>query len=392
MGNRAEAQRLFAQAKHVADTDKTQLSVAYVLFASACAADPTWAEAQYFQGNNAGDLRWNETAIALYHRALECDPDSQLKARILTNLGWKLHTIGKLKEALQASRDAVEINQAIPAAWLNLSCIYGAMRNTARSVECGLKAKALAPDDPHVGMALSFAYLFDRQWQKGFAEFECRFRYRLHHFLHYPYPEWKGEEGHSVFLVYDQGLGDTLSFARFVEPAAKRCRYLHVCIQPELLHWFQVAFSHLSNVHIIPGAVQFPGDAEFWSTYVSLPYALGLTDREIEEAPPIRLPPVQPSGMWKVSDRKLHIGIAWAGSPLNENNYHRSIPLVRFLDLYRVPGIQLYSLQVDEHRKHLNDIGAGSLIPDLAHYIRGVSDTLSLVRQLDLVITCESAL
>jgi hypothetical protein len=96
---------------------------------------------------------------------------------------------------------------------------------------------------------------------------------------------------------------------------------------------------------------------------------------------------------WKVPDQKLHVGIAWAGSELNLINRHRSIPLTYFFDLARIKGVQLYSLQIDQHKiKEMNDMGGGAFIRDLSSYVRDVTDTISLLRDLDLVITCESAL
>src|SRR5262249_52581608 len=63
-----------------------------------------------------------------------------------------------------------------------------------------------------------------------------------------------------------------------------------------------------------------------------------------------------------------------------------------FLELYRVPGIQLYGLQIGANAKDLYDIGAPAAIRDLAPYVRDVADTVSLLQYLDLVICCESAL
>jgi hypothetical protein len=94
---------------------------------------------------------------------------------------------------------------------------------------------------------------------------------------------------------------------------------------------------------------------------------------------------------WKVPDRKFHIGIAWSGSALNDINSHRSIDLKHFLDLCEVPGVQLYSLQKDAKRQDLYDTGASSVIRDLSGYISDVTDTLSIMKGLDLVIACESA-
>ena len=120
---------------------------------------------------------------------------------------------------------------------------------------------------------------------------------------------------------------------------------------------------------------------------------MGLTDDEIRSTPHIKYDaPRTNARQWKVPDRKLHIGISWAGSHLNEINQHRSIPLLQFLDLYKVPGIQLYSLQVDANKQHQHDLGCAPVLRDLSGYIRDVTDTLSFLRDLDLVITCESAL
>ena len=142
----------------------------------------------------------------------------------------------------------------------------------------------------------------------------------------------------------------------------------------------------------MPSPSNFPGDADAWSTFVSLPFALGLTDDEIKRAPSIDMPRPPMSNQWKVPDRKFHIGIAWAGSPLNDIDKHRNIPIHHFMELYKVPGIQLYSLQCDAKKFDLNLWGFAPLIRDLSGYIRDVADSVSILDQLDLVITVESAL
>ena len=87
------------------------------------------------------------------------------------------------------------------------------------------------------------------------------------------------------------------------------------------------------------------------------------------------------SDQWKVPDRKFHIGIAWAGSPQNDIDKHRNIPIHHFVELYRVPGIQLYSLQVDAKKGDLNLWGFAPLIRDLSGYIRDVADSVSILNQ-----------
>jgi tetratricopeptide (TPR) repeat protein len=400
MGDRAAADSLMDKAETVMKTDLSQATHAYHMFDNACLTDPTYWRSYYRQANNNSDLKKAHAAIAGYRVALSNGPPGIERANVLSNLSWQLMQVGHIQEAVDCAQLAVEINPELVHAWINLSCAYGILRKTRSSVAAAERAKALKGDDPIVQMAATFAYFFDRQWSKAYAEFECRYAYKLHHFLHYPYPAWRGEPDKCLLLAFDQGLGDTISYARFLPMAAARCRHVYVCIQPELQRWFTTAFLHIPNITIVPGPINFPGDAEYWSTYMSLPYALGLDNDTIETTPHVK-PPASTvllagvpwtSVAWKVPDRKLHVGVSWAGSTANEINHHRSFPVQHLLELYRVEGIQLYSFQVDERKNDLYEIGAAALIKDMSPYIRDVSDTLGLLRHFDLVITCESAL
>jgi hypothetical protein len=280
---------------------------------------------------------------------------------------------------------------------MHLSLCAQIMGETEIAVGYARKCFELAdPNDgqgyPIAEFQLAFALLFDGQYAAGLKHFEARFAARLPNFLLYPYPKWRGERGKTLFLVADQGLGDTLSFARFLEAASKRCRFIHLCIQSELRRTFEHAFRNLSNINFMPSPSNFPGDADVWSTFVSLPFALGLSDDEIINAPNIDVPRGSMPTSWKVPDRKFHIGIAWAGSPLNDIDKHRNIPIHHFMELYRVPGVQLYGLQVDAKKTDLNLWGFAPLIKDLSGYLRCIADTYSILPHLDLVITVESAL
>jgi tetratricopeptide (TPR) repeat protein len=373
----------------------------YQLRSSACYADPTWSESFYASGCDASDLERPHAAIALFRRALECEqPDTTQKARTLTNLAWNLMKVGKHRESVSLLHQAIDLDGRLQLPWMHLSLCHTAFGDTETAVSCAMKCLELVrkhnPDDVMADctaeFAVAFALLYDGKYAEGLKAFESRFQHRLHNFLLYPYPKWRGERDKTLFLVADQGLGDTLSYSRFVEAASKRCRYIHLCVQSELRRVFEHAFRHLSNLNFMPSPSNFPGDADAWSTFVSLPFALGLTDDEIKNAPPIDMPRYSMMPAWKVPDRKFHIGIAWSGSPLNDIDKHRNIPIHHFLELYRVPGIQLYGLQVDARKDQLGIWGCAPLIRDLSGFVRDVADTVSIIAHLDLVVSVESAL
>jgi hypothetical protein len=401
MGNRQQATLFYNQAIAAVNNkeDPKHLEHALHLFSSACASDPTWGQAYYHAGNNHSDLNALPSAIACWRRALECgDLDEGTKAKCMVNLGWRLHGLGKSDEALEVTEDALAIDPNLQYGWVHKSQIYTLQGKTDLALQSAERGYDLMPADPIVEIGYAFALLHSRKLQLGFKHFESRFAYKLKSYLNFPYPKWEGESGRTIYLDSDQGLGDTLSFARFVPLAAKRVKYIHLMVQRELVRLFVHAFVGLGNVNIIPKPAPFQ-EADAWSTFVGLPTALGLTDEEIRSTPHIDFPqlgvPVDPITRlpnWKIPDRKLHIGIAWAGSPLNDINPHRSIPFEQFLDLYRVPGIQLYSLQMDAEFQRLYDCHGLPLVRDLKPYIDNVVDTLAILKELDLVICCESAL
>ena len=413
MGNREFATKLLNQAIQAATrkTNPSDLTTAYQLFASACIADPTWGQAAYQYGNNNFDLKQLHSAIGAYRRALTCELDTEMRARTMLNMGWCFHLLGLTQDAYDITVEAGKVKPDLVHYWMHLSVLNGLFGKTKESVAAGERAVELsqqefdAADDPVYGgandflkrqllesrIALAFALLFDGQYQRGFELFELRFEWRLHSFLQFPYEKWRGEPDKTVFLVADQGLGDTISYARFVEAACKRAKYVHAYIQPVLMRVFMHSLGHIQNLNLIPSGNAYP-QADSWTTFVSLPYALGLSDAEVREAKQIKPPVYKLPTTWLVPDTKLHIGVAWAGSPLNDIDMHRNIPVTQFLELYRVPGIQLYGLQVGDRVKELHESGSVSLIRDLSSYINDVADTVSILQNLDLVICCESAL
>jgi len=393
MGNRQRAVELYNQGVSAINdlNNPDRFNHGYRLFANACLADPTWGEAHYQLGNNNHDLNWPLASIAHWRQALNCETDITLRAKILSNLAWKLHDLGEVTEALECAQASAELDGSLDMVWVNLSVIHRTLGHLQTSVQCAQRAFELAPQTAMNEFALGMAYAFNRQWKLGFKHLESRFAYRLKNYLQYPYPKWIGEEGKHVYVLADQGLGDTLSFSRFLPAACARSKHVHALVQPELLHLFQRAFGHIDNLTLFATSNQFP-PAECWTTFVSLPSALELSGKEIEDAPHFQVDRYDIPVNWRIPDRRFHVGVCWAGSALNDIDKHRSFSVTEFLELYKVSGIQLYGLQKSKDNAQLYENGCLALIWDLTPNIFTVIDTIALIRRLDLVITCESAL
>lgn len=215
----------------------------------------------------------------------------------------------------------------------------------------------------------------------------------------------------TLLITAEQGIGDTLSFARFVPKVMERIGIhftddgkphggrLILQVQKELTSLFKAMFEQRGNpdeqdagaVQIIPTPGPFVA-ADRWTTPTSLPVWLGLTNQEIENTPFPKIPAFETVPTWKIPGRKLHVGIAWAGSPHNDIDRWRSIDVKHFLDLAAVEGVQLYGLQVGDRAADAHNVGAAAIIHDLQQHILEVKDTVAVLKHLDLVICCESML
>jgi tetratricopeptide (TPR) repeat protein len=400
MGDRVHAISLYVQAQRIKEGDNP-LNMppehAYRLMASSVMQDPTMGLGWYEYGNANSDNMWRHAAVSAYRRALELpdgmeggDLTPEWRSKCMVNLAHNLHHLGRNKEAKSVVLEALRMNEGLENGWLTLSMIQnveGQLGNAQISARRAMSIKRT----PAVEIGLAFSLMYDRKFAQGLKHFEARFEYVLRQFLGYPYPQWKGEPGKTVFLISEQGMGDALSFSRFLPAVIERSNRVHIRVNPELLKLFRIMFQKYENITIEPIPCAFPA-ADCWTTFMSLPVALGLTDKEITDAPALPCHDLRIDQSWKSPDRDLHIGVAWSGSNANWINHFRSFPIEHLLELYRIPGVQLYSLQMDDASQQIHDKGMASLIRDMKPYCRDVCDTLAILNGLDLVVTTESAL
>ena len=99
--------------------------------------------------------------------------------------------------------------------------------------------------------------------------------------------------------------------------------------------------------------------------------------------------------MAKSTDFK--VGIVWQGNPRTWNpdliraDQHRSISLTQFEPLARVPGVRLISLQKGLGSEQLQELAGRFPIADLGSTCEDFSDTAAVMKNLDLVISVDSA-
>lgn len=388
MTPREQAIACYNQALKVRESDP---QMAYKLLVSATENDPLMPEPWAAIADANAEMNLRPSAIANYRRYLELKPDD---ARAMVTMGHLLYHDGKIEEAWQATKSALKKDETLANGWMNLSLIQSIQGHIGTSLDSAKRGYKLDPN-PVTQLALGFAYLHARELDLGLKHFEAKLPYKTPKYLTFPWPKWQGEDlsDKILFVVSDQGLGDTLDFLRFLPMVAKRCGHVTMQIQGELIRLASVMLGDQPNIDMVPLNSQLPV-ADFWIAITSIPVALGLTSDEIEYAPqlPILIDALPAPTQMKIPGRKLHVGICWGGSAGNDIDRYRSMPVENFLPLAQVPGVQLYSLQVGPKAVEVHSSGSAAVIKDLAPWIRDVMDTVYALKHIDLVISIESFL
>lgn len=345
-----------------------------------------------------GDLTHLDSAIAAFRRAAALGHKTAD-----SNAGNALLRVGRVEEAIQAHSRSVALDPLHPGARYNLAL-----------------SQLRAGDFLH-----------------GWANYEARLDFRDVHPRprRFQQPRWRGEPlvapRNRLFVYYEQGLGDTLQFARYLPLLAARGAQLIVEVQPPLLRLLAPFVASLGGQCIAAGTSSSAASTSaathaaspaaipafdfhvpllslplLFSTNTahSIPPPLALRTASLAIAPglPIaldeRLPHSHPAA--------LHLGLGWAGNPRYAADRDRSTTLGTLLPLLaQFPQHRWFSLQKGEAAGQLPaaraELAAQFHLPhfplhfplfDACSTDRDLADTAAVLAALDLVLTTDTVL
>lgn len=205
--------------------------------------------------------------------------------------------------------------------------------------------------------------------------------------------EWRGEPlaGKWLLCHAEQGLGDTIQFARFASALARDARKVALLPQPELCPLLE----RLAGVDILNGVPEH-GQFDYEVALISIPRLIGLSESDL----PVReryleaRPELVAKWRGVIGDGGLRVGIAWQGNPDERVDRGRSLPLRSLAGLAENPGVTLVSLQKHAGAEQLRDRPAGMRVTDLGDDLDGGGaflDTAAIMANLDLVVSVDSA-
>ncbi|MBL8200613.1 MAG: tetratricopeptide repeat protein [Chromatiales bacterium] len=403
-----------------------RLDEAEASYGRAIALDPDLAEAH----NNLGLIRLEsgqaDAALAHLERALALRPDFP---EALNNRGMALEALGRPDEALASLDRALAVRPDYPEAHLNRGNALQALGRLDEAVASYDRALALRPGHPdahnNLGQALeaqgrvdeaiahyrraqalqpelatahwneALALLRKGDFEAGWRLYEWRFRAVGRRTLvrDFAEPRWLGDAplaGHTLFLHYEQGLGDTLQMLRYVPLLVRQGARVLVEVPPAMA---ALAATLPGNATVVVEGSAVP-PFELQCPLMSLPLACGTTLATVPADVPYLAAPEPERSAWREKlgpHTRRRIGLAWSGSAGHTSAMRqRSLPLRELLPLLATDA-EFHSLQKEYRQGDPELLAVDGRIRDHAATLRDFAATAGLIGQLDLVITVDTA-
>jgi tetratricopeptide (TPR) repeat protein len=350
-------------------------------------------------GKALRELGRSREAIARLEAALALEPDY---VPALVNLGDALLAAARADDARAVLARAVKLAPRHAQALASLGVVDFASGREAEGLAALRHAASLDPASGEIRGSLGHALFVSGDWRAAWPCLEARERRTLGA-VRIAAPaglaRWDGRfaPGLSLALVAEQGLGDTLQFARYARPlGARGVRTTLVC--PPALHRL-IAASELVDALAAPGEAM-PAAVHAWLPLMSLPAVFATEPATVPLASGYLAADPDNVARWAPrlgAPAGLRVGLAWRGNPLAETGTFlgRSPGLAPFAPLLEVEGASFFALQKGAGLEEL----AAAPFRDRVRALDGLDagmdaflDTAAVMASLDLVITSDTSI
>ncbi len=331
-------------------------------------------------------------SMAAYERALQIKPNYP---EAHNNLAIVLTQNGRFDQALDHYRSALELKPNYPEAHSNLGIALTESGQTEDALYHYDRAIEMRTDyaDAHMNRALT--YLVGGDFERGWPEYEWRWRSKEFNARQFEQPRWNGEplDGRRILLHTEQGFGDTFQFLRYAGLVKQRDGIVVLrCPQP-LVHIVNTC-PFVDEVCVEGGTLP-PFDTHI--ELMSLPLLFGTRTESVPQNVPYLQPPDDLVAYWRREMDTINafkIGVVWQGNPKYRGDRHRSMPLANLAPLSAVPGVRLISLQKGFGSEQIQDVRFPiTVLGGQVDESRGAfMDTAAILLNLNLVVACDTSL
>jgi tetratricopeptide (TPR) repeat protein len=365
---------------------------ALACFDAVLARNPRHGEARLNRGGALAGLGRTAEALAEFDAALALMPGHP---SALFNRGNALLDLGRYDEAVAAFDRSLAAAAGQVKALNSRGRALQALNRHADALASFDKAIALQKDyaDAQLNRALSLLTLGDLA--RGFAQYEWRWQRTGMRDTRRGYgkPLWLGEyppARKTILLHAEQGLGDTIQFARYVPLVAQHGARVVLEVQPELKSLL-AGLAGVASCHA--RGEQLPAyDAH--CPLGSLPLAFKTEPATIPTDIPYLHTDEAHLAKWRPRLEGLsgkRVALAWAGNASHANDRNRSVGLHLLEPLLALEGISFLSIQRELRGNDAEHLARHANVSHLGGDLSDMADTAALLTLADLTISVDTS-
>jgi len=357
-------------------------------FARALELDPQAIPDWINQGALLQDLDRHAEALASYDKAAALAPQD---ANIQVSRANALAMLGRFAEAEQTYDRALarDPKHAIAQTQKGLAVKHQGRFAEARTLLEG--ALATAPKDANIAFALAQLMLLTGDWRQAWPLFESRALLPRPAFAPLEGERWQGQApaDYRLVLLAEQGLGDTVQFARYASLLAGR-RHDVTLLVPEGLAPLMRTLPGIERVAISSEELADDKRRYMWAPLLSTPGLLHLSADTIPEQGPYLAAELERAARWreKLGDG-FKVGIFWQGTTRDS-----AAPLAALAPLAEVDNVWLISLQKGAAAAAIAQVPFGTRVEQVLDAedlgAEALLETAALMANLDVVVSIDS--
>lgn len=298
------------------------------------------------------------------------------------------------QQALDCYIQAIGLDRNNSAAWNNYGNVAREMGDPDTGIAFLKKAIKLNPTMETAQFNLAVAYLLAGDYENGWQQYEKRWDYEhLKGLLpKFPQPRWTGQDlkDKTIFVMCEQGHGDTIQFVRFCQDLKDRGAHV-------IFHSEEKIAAMLKN-HPMIDELTGPTDQlpsfDYWTPVMSIPGVLGITLDQLKSQLKYITPPRDLVQKWQErlgAKRKMRVGLCWSGRRDTWIHQHKSVPFEVIREFVRNhPQYDWISFQLDatsEELSVLTELGVRIFNDEIATF----ADTAALMENMDVVVGVDTA-
>lgn len=325
-------------------------------------------------------------AEAAFRRALLVDPTYR---DAIYNFAVLLQDQERLQEAILFYERLIAIDSNFAEAHNNLGNCFLKLNRIPEAQSQFLETLAINASHKEAPWNLGFASLLMGDFAQGWSGYEHRLKQHDINKGDWRLPRWNGKltPGTRILVHSEQGLGDTIQFARYLPLLRDAGMQVDVLCQKPLLPLI-LEIPGMGRCTSDPNELN-PGDCQ--APFPSLPYHF----RTRLESIPNRTPYFTVDRTRKQAWGELfaamprigkRVGLVWQGNPKHRNDHNRSLPKANLADLLTLPGFHFIGLQKDIPKGH-----SPAGLFDLSPLLTDLAETAAAIEHLDLVISVDTA-